>query len=317
VVIADTRWKNPNVFYEIGLAHMLNKPVILLGPENEKAFPFDLTHFKRIEYNKDIFTNRRKTAFVKALKGELIRVFIYLKTTDENKIRPQIPYMSISRELPQDKLKEILKVINDLKETVPQLLGDRKVITEYIEGEEEAFKALTTAVGEAQKSVRTTRFSPYAVIERRSDFFEKINNIMKKSSLKEFYRIIATNVEDKRSEITRLIANNYGQNFYIYLSKHEFDFELVIIDEKIVFIHFGNNKNQRPKRNREIISATLKITNPSVAKEFVKIFDNMIKNTFFRISCKDITSRNRTQKLEGIGKKFNEGLLYFKNKERK
>ncbi|MDR2581301.1 MAG: nucleoside 2-deoxyribosyltransferase [Fibromonadaceae bacterium] len=44
VVIADTKWRNPNVFYEIGLAHALNKPVILMNPK-EKKLPFDLAHF--------------------------------------------------------------------------------------------------------------------------------------------------------------------------------------------------------------------------------------------------------------------------------
>jgi PAS domain S-box-containing protein len=50
LIIADCTGLNPNVFYEIGLAHVLGKPVVFLT-QNDKDFPFDVARFRRIPYN--------------------------------------------------------------------------------------------------------------------------------------------------------------------------------------------------------------------------------------------------------------------------
>jgi hypothetical protein len=49
IVIADCTGRNPNVFYEIGMAHTVGKPVILIT-QNEADVPFDLRHIRFIEY---------------------------------------------------------------------------------------------------------------------------------------------------------------------------------------------------------------------------------------------------------------------------
>lgn len=49
VVIADCTERNPNVFYEIGIAHTLGKPVILLTQE-KTDIPFDIRHMRYIPY---------------------------------------------------------------------------------------------------------------------------------------------------------------------------------------------------------------------------------------------------------------------------
>ena len=41
---------NPNVFYELGLAHALKKPVVLIS-SNEGDVPFDLKHIRVIYYD--------------------------------------------------------------------------------------------------------------------------------------------------------------------------------------------------------------------------------------------------------------------------
>jgi nucleoside 2-deoxyribosyltransferase len=53
VIIADMTGRNPNVFYEVGYAHALNKPTILLT-QNSDDIPFDLKHFPHIIYNNKI-----------------------------------------------------------------------------------------------------------------------------------------------------------------------------------------------------------------------------------------------------------------------
>ncbi len=50
VLIAELTSRNPNVFYELGLAHALQKPVVLVS-SNEKDVPFDLQHIRVIYYD--------------------------------------------------------------------------------------------------------------------------------------------------------------------------------------------------------------------------------------------------------------------------
>lgn len=50
IIISDLTSKNPNVFYETGYAHALNKKVILLT-QRVKDIPFDLVHYPHIIYD--------------------------------------------------------------------------------------------------------------------------------------------------------------------------------------------------------------------------------------------------------------------------
>ena len=50
VLVAELTNRNPNVFYELGLAHALNKPVVLVS-SNENDVPFDLQHIRVIYYD--------------------------------------------------------------------------------------------------------------------------------------------------------------------------------------------------------------------------------------------------------------------------
>ena len=50
VLVAELTTRNPNVFYELGLAHALEKPVVLVS-SNEDDVPFDLHHIRVIYYD--------------------------------------------------------------------------------------------------------------------------------------------------------------------------------------------------------------------------------------------------------------------------
>jgi hypothetical protein len=50
VLVAELTQRNPNVFYELGLAHALEKPVVLVS-SNEADVPFDLHHIRVIYYD--------------------------------------------------------------------------------------------------------------------------------------------------------------------------------------------------------------------------------------------------------------------------
>lgn len=57
LIIADMTGRNANVFYEVGYAHGLDKPAVLLTRE-AADIPFDLKHFPHIVYGNSITTLR-------------------------------------------------------------------------------------------------------------------------------------------------------------------------------------------------------------------------------------------------------------------
>ena len=68
LIIADLTGANPNVFYELGLAHALEKKVILLT-QNIDEIPFDLKPYKSLEYSTHFVeidqARKRLTAYAK------------------------------------------------------------------------------------------------------------------------------------------------------------------------------------------------------------------------------------------------------------
>lgn len=54
VLLAELTNRNANVLYELGLAHALHKPVVLVcSKANEEDVPFDLRHVRVVYYDKD------------------------------------------------------------------------------------------------------------------------------------------------------------------------------------------------------------------------------------------------------------------------
>ena len=77
MVIVDLTGRNPNVFYELGIAHMLKDPrkVILLTQDIE-SMPFDLTQFRSIVYVQSIAGAKQLTA---DLQNTIREVVDYIK----------------------------------------------------------------------------------------------------------------------------------------------------------------------------------------------------------------------------------------------
>jgi len=57
-VIAEITPANPNVYYEIGYAHALNKPTILIA-ERATELPFDVSPFRVLFYENTIAGKKR------------------------------------------------------------------------------------------------------------------------------------------------------------------------------------------------------------------------------------------------------------------
>ena len=59
ICIADVTGKNPNVLYEVGIAHTLGKPIILLSQSVEQI-PFDLSAFRVVIYDIEKISRARE-----------------------------------------------------------------------------------------------------------------------------------------------------------------------------------------------------------------------------------------------------------------
>lgn len=68
VIIAEITPDNPNVFYEIGYAHAINKPTILLCDRKREKLPFDISSFRTLFYVNSI---AGKTAIENSLRKYL------------------------------------------------------------------------------------------------------------------------------------------------------------------------------------------------------------------------------------------------------
>jgi hypothetical protein len=70
-VIADVSGSNPNVFYEVGLAHAFGKPVIFLTQDDPASAPVDIRQFEFIPYHLG-----RHTEFLSHLDNAIQHVFV-------------------------------------------------------------------------------------------------------------------------------------------------------------------------------------------------------------------------------------------------
>lgn len=70
VIIADCTHRNPNVFYELGLAHTLGKQAILISQSAEDV-PFDVRHIRYIKYD---YTPPGMKEFERTLKVTLSNI---------------------------------------------------------------------------------------------------------------------------------------------------------------------------------------------------------------------------------------------------
>jgi hypothetical protein len=60
IVVADLTGKSANVMYELGVAHALGKPAVLLSADPGKTIPFDISRFRHILYKRSPVSKLQK-----------------------------------------------------------------------------------------------------------------------------------------------------------------------------------------------------------------------------------------------------------------
>ena len=71
LIVADLTDSNPNVYYELGLAHALNKPVILLTQELD-SLPFDLKSYRVVSYTTHFTDTKRASRELASMAAGLV-----------------------------------------------------------------------------------------------------------------------------------------------------------------------------------------------------------------------------------------------------
>ena len=75
IVLADLTGFNPNVMYELGIAHTVGKDTLILyqNRNNEGTrFPFDLAHIRRIEYENTMAGGQKLETDLKETLGNIL-----------------------------------------------------------------------------------------------------------------------------------------------------------------------------------------------------------------------------------------------------
>ncbi len=284
LVIADLTGHNPNVFYELALRHALNRPIIQIIARGE-PIPFDVGQTRTIQFNYQDLDD------VDRCKKELEKQIESIKANPEitgSPIATVLGAIEISAgKDPLSKVNlEIMERIEDLGEQFRHLSArllnrqnpKSEPLAEYIEGQDNAFTALTKVTKSARDTIRSSRFGPESVLahtEYVAAIEQRVNGTDGRPPLKHYYRIIAVNNSSKQKDINHHLNNFCGRPFVLYLTAQQNSFELVVVDETDVFIHFY--------KEEKVISSSLHLRGRQIANEFIEIFHGLAERDPLRV----------------------------------
>jgi hypothetical protein len=165
VLVADLTGGNPNVYYELGLAHALGKPVVLVAAALEDI-PFDLRHLNRLIYDKD--DPAWGVKLVKSLRKSLTQVL-----ADEVHAIPG-PFLAPSRfdrRVEEPATTELRAIRTTLTTLADSALGRKEPIIQLSEDERRALSAAVHSLGD---------FHSDALRHYQADVFPFAEHLVKK-----------------------------------------------------------------------------------------------------------------------------------------
>ena len=300
---------NPNVWFELGVISTIPEIKLVCIAKYNTPTPFDVGSEVKIvrisvELLKLFKTKFESSAVFNANNAfsdnepEVVKFKKEIKIafdSSDNPFMKLYEYSELKKYYGFNSLTNFLKAVG-----IDELLNDDNARVRYIDGEEKAFEELTKAVNEAQHSLRTSRFANQSIVKDQNS---NENGTVHKSFMKAlkdasyridglFERIICINSSEKWYDVHTALSEFCPQKSIVYLRKSEFSikFELVIIDEKVSFIHFyladdpANMKNQ-PER----IRSTLKITGVRISQKLADIFDRLHHRDYNAEKCIDLS----------------------------
>ena len=125
IIIADLTTRNPNVFYELAIAHSLNKPTIMIS-QNIGDVPFDLQNYRVFTYERTIRgVNKFKEVLTDILNHFLNNEFRFSNPVLDNIKNSTFEYLL--------NLEKIVEVERNAEETVWVLAPDIEIGPRYFQ----------------------------------------------------------------------------------------------------------------------------------------------------------------------------------------
>lgn len=355
---------NPNVWFELGLISTLDKPILPISSKFTKA-PFYTGDINTLRLSNETVSEFHKTKSSCGRNDQIEQLITYFSNfTDIEKRNSgihkfQVEFLKMFKNTaeygnPFKSIMDTIRISNFGYKSLTHLFEKSNIIdqikrkgqpeAEYISGELQAFEALTTAVKQAKKSLRTSRFADQSIVNpskfekeeisaAHNDFMEALYETSKKPSITICDRIICNNNPLKWSDIYEvLLRSSDKMTVYVRKSNYNINFELVIIDEKVAFIHFyqtnksgdindslkctSDHEGNRYDTKDQRIKSTLKITDEEVCLELSRIFDRLHHRDFDVENPKDM-SRTLLGVEEGnYTSGQNYGCFRIKNKQK-
>lgn len=158
VILADLTGLNPNVMYELGIAHSFNKKTIMITRDNLSSLPFDLKQYRAKDYSThfkkffELITYLEKN-LVGAKDGSVIFNNPVGDFLDKNNIEPQQLFIrnSIEVDIP-DGEKGFLDFLAEIEEDTEKMTNDLQAMTSEMETMSNGMNSCTKEIERVQKN---------------------------------------------------------------------------------------------------------------------------------------------------------------------
>lgn len=171
IILADLTGLNPNVMYELGIAHSFNKKTIIITRDDLGKLPFDLKQYRTKDYSthfKKFFEliNYLEKNLRGAVNGSVVFSNPVSDFLDKTKIQPQDLFRldDYSLEIPEGE-RGFLDFIADIEEDAAQMTDD---ITEISSGLENLNSKIKDCIDEINRVNETGGSGTAAFVRKQS-----------------------------------------------------------------------------------------------------------------------------------------------------
>lgn len=120
VIVADVSGSNPNVFYELGIAHTVDNKTIVICEKTGGKLPFDLKAYRVIFYRRTI------DGIKQALRDNLEKDLAKLDSWKKRSTNPVQDFRPFPYAVPLQKQATLEHTINELKEDIRMLRKEKR-----------------------------------------------------------------------------------------------------------------------------------------------------------------------------------------------
>ena len=209
IVIADLTGLNANVFYELGVAHTLNKKVIIIT-QDISSLPFDLKSYRAKEYSTHFvkfeeLVETLQKYLLGAISGKIIYsnpVIDFLSTKNEKKLIDSIQTNNQTTTLQKDFEKGFLDFIAEIEENMNHM-------TDYINQMANDIQAMNSGIEQSTERIRSANRSGSASLVRKEA--KKVANYMGTfdSNLREYNKNYTDLWNQIEKDILGLLESKY------------------------------------------------------------------------------------------------------------